>query len=199
MAMKVLIATRNPGKFKEIADILAPTGAEFFSPAELGIVEDCAETADSFEGNALEKARFYASRVEAEFVVVADDSGLIVEALVGELGVKTRRWGAGKEASDEEWLSFFMNRMGKESDRRAKFVAAAAVLVGDEAQVFTSEVTGMITEEVEAPLLPGIPVSSVFKADGQNKVFAAMSVEEKNRYSHRSGAFRQVLEFLRTL
>lgn len=196
MRMKLLIATRNPGKFKEIADLMAPLGAECLSPADLDITEDFEEGEDEFEANAIGKAQFYARRAPG-CTVVADDSGLFVDALAGELGVKTRRWGAGAEASDEEWLEFFMNRMGRESNRRAKFVCAAALIRDEEVKVFVSEVHGVITEEVEAPVKPGIPVSSVFKPDGFERVYAAMSVEEKNRYSHRSGAFLQVLNHLK--
>lgn len=197
--MDILIATRNPGKFEEIRQRLAPLQARFLSPADLGIEEDFDESSgQSYEENALGKARFYGRRA-AEAVVVADDSGLVVNALAGELGVKTRRWGAGAEASDEEWLDFFMKRMESESDRSACFVCAAAVKLPDGREfVFTKSTEGTITQELMAPIKPGIPLSSVFLAEGYDKVYAAMSEEEKNQLSHRGRAFAEVLSLLST-
>jgi len=195
--MKILIATRNPGKFKEISVMLSSTEAEFFSPADLGIQEDFDETGGkTYQENALGKARFYGKRAEG-MIVVADDSGLVVEALNGELGVKTRRWGAGEEASDQEWLEFFMKRMEQEEERSAAFICAAAVRLPDGTEsVFTKETKGEITHELMAPIKPGIPLSSVFLAQGYDKVYASMTDEEKNELSHRGRAFAEILNYL---
>lgn len=197
--MDILIATRNPGKFKEISAMLAPTGARFFSPADLGITEDFDESGgESYEENALGKARFYGKRTEG-MIVVADDSGLVVEALKGELGVQTRRWGAGEQASDEEWLDYFMKRMESEENRQAAFVCAAALRLpeGTE-QVFTKETPGRLCQELMAPIQEGIPLSSIFLAEGYDKVYAAMTHEEKNKLSHRGRAFAEILNYLNT-
>lgn len=192
--MTILIATTNPGKFKEIAEILAPLQREFVSLADLGITVDFEENEDTFEGNALGKARFFAE--QSGLPAVADDSGIIVEALANELGVKTRRWGAGAEATDQEWLDFFMNRMSQEEDRRARFVAAAALVTPEGEQVFLGETHGYITESLEAPIHAGVPLSSVFKPEGSSAVYSALPVEEKNSLSHRGKAFIQLLNHL---
>lgn len=194
--MTILIATTNPGKFKEIAEILEPLDRELISLKDMGISHDFEETEDSFEGNALGKARFYSEL--AGLPTVADDSGIFVEALADELGVKTRRWGAGAEASDEEWLEHFMWRMAQEDNRRACFVAAAAFVDADVVHVELGEVLGLITQEIEAPLKPGIPLSSVFRPDGYDKVYTALLAEgKKHEISHRGQAFEKLLKYLK--
>jgi XTP/dITP diphosphohydrolase len=228
---KLLIATHNPGKFKEIValfeglNLFLKDGAklkskkssvEFVSLSDLGVTEDYEEVGESFEENALGKARFYSKLTG--LAAVADDSGLFVNALKGELGVKTRRWGAGKSASDAQWLVFFMDRLKEEEDRSASFVCAAALAMPEESveedssrvgkkdrvifpafeKVFFGEIEGVITKTIEGPLYPGIPVSSVFIPVGADRVFTLMTKGEKNRFSHRGAAFAQVLEELKS-
>lgn len=204
-SVKILIATKNPGKFEEIREMLSPLGADFVSLADVGIREDFSEEGVSFEENALGKARFYFELLEAQarlnstqsatnVAVITDDSGIFVEALGDELGIKTRRWGAGQAASDKEWLAHFMERMAKEKNRKAKFVCAAAFVDGVQEKVFLGETEGSITERVESPVKVGIPLSSVFKPLGQRKVFATLSAAEKNKLSHRGKAFAKLLK-----
>lgn len=192
--MKLLIATHNPGKFSEIQAILQNLGHELCSLTELGIEADYPEEGHTFAANAVGKAEFYHGL--SGLPTVADDSGIFVEALANELGVKTRRWGAGESASDEEWLDFFMQRMEGESNRRAKFVCAAAYVNGTQNEVFEGETEGQITETVLVPVKRGIPLSSVFLADGCASVYSALSEAEKNALSHRGKAMRQLFEFL---
>ena len=199
--MDILIATKNPGKFLEIREMLGVLDAVFHSPESLGIEGDFDETGETFEENALGKARFFAEK--AGMLAVADDSGIFIEALADELGLKTRRWGAGYEVSDEEWLAHFMERMVGEENRKAKFVCAAALVTPDgrperpfiEKVVF-GETCGLISGGVEVPVKPGIPLSSVFRPDGHGKVYAALSEAEKNEISHRGKAFLKLLKFL---
>lgn len=193
--MKILIATKNPGKFEEIKAMLSEFPAEFVSLADCGIQDEFPENDDSFEENALGKARFYYEK--SGLPTLADDSGLIVDALKNELGVKTRRWGAGEQASDEEWLEFFLKRMEKESNRLAHFICIAAYKNADQEKSFRGESSGFIALKIEAPIKTGIPLSSVFKPNGLEKVYAALSHEQKNTLSHRGKAFAQLLHFLK--
>lgn len=198
--MKFLIATRNPGKFSEIHAMFLPLeahGVEFTSLSDLGITEDCLEDGETFEENSLKKAHFYAKL--SGLPTLADDSGLVVEALKGELGVKTRRWGAGEHASDQEWLDYFMKRMESEGNRLAEFVCVASYVNGEEARCFYGETRGVITETIEAPIKEGIPLSSVFRPEGMDRVYSQLSFEEKAKLSHRGKAFSQLLAFLETL
>lgn len=195
--MKFLVATRNQGKFAEIMEVLhslEAKGHEFVSLDELGIQDDCDETGETYEANALLKARFYAGL--SGVPTIADDSGIQVDALQGELGVKTRRWGAGAQASDQEWVDHFMKRMEGEQERGAKFVCAAAFVGLGEEHCVLGETLGEIMRSVEAPLKVGIPLSSVFKPQGFSAVYSALSVDEKNEISHRGKAFQALKNYL---
>lgn len=174
--------------------MLADLGAELVSLDELGVAQDFPEEGHSFEANALGKARFYHEL--SGLPTVADDSGIFVEALADELGVKTRRWGAGASATDEEWLTYFMERMALEKNRKAKFVCVAAYADEAQAVAFEGETHGVITEDVRVPVKPGIPLSSVFLSEGCATVYSALSEAEKNELSHRGKAFVQLLHFL---
>lgn len=193
----ILIATHNPGKFKEISSQLEPLGYSCTSPADLNIHEDVEETEDRFEANALLKARFYFNR--AKIPTIADDSGILVSALKDELGVKTRRWGAGPEASDDVWLRFFLDRMSGETDRKACFVCAIAYVDDNESQVFLGESWGQLTHAPMTTLEPGIPLSSVFLPENHDRVYSALSLEEKQAISHRGRAVSKLVEHLKLL
>lgn len=192
---KVLLATTNPGKRQEILSALLPLdGIEFVTLSDLGIDVPVEETGTSYAENALIKARAYFDH--AGMPVIAEDSGMEVCALGDELGYNTRNWGAGAQASDEEWLQHFMNRMQHEQDRSARFVCHAVYLDERGHQAFEGDCEGMITRDVEGPIQKGIPLSAVFKPLGAEKVYSAMSEEEKNQLSHRGKAMRQLREYL---
>jgi XTP/dITP diphosphohydrolase len=192
--MKLLIATHNSGKLHEIKEMLLGLGAELVSLEELGISQDYPEDGHTFEANALGKARFYHEL--SGLPTVADDSGIFIEALASELGVKTRRWGAGEKVSDEEWLVFFMKRMATEENRKAKFVCVAAYVDDVQEVAFEGETVGVVTDAVQVPVKSGIPLSSVFLPEGYARVFAELSTDEKNHLSHRGKAFSKLLHFL---
>ena len=154
------------------------------------------EKGTTYQENARLKAQAYA--LKGGYLTLADDAGIIVDALQGELGVKTRRWGAGESVSDQEWLDFFMKRMESEKNRKAYFVCAMSLVDQQGDILFETEgrAYGQITRRVMAPIIPGIPLSSVFLQDGCTQVYAAMHMEEKNSLSHRAQALRQVKGYL---
>lgn len=192
---KVLLATTNPGKRQEILSAILPLEEiEFVTLDDLGIRAEVPETGTSYAENALQKARGYFEL--GGLPVIAEDSGVEISALAGELGYNTRHWGAGAGASDEEWLNFFMNRMLQESDRAARFVCHAVYLDDRGHEAFEGECLGNITHDVEGPICKGIPLSAVFKPLGAERVYSAMSEEEKNLLSHRGKAMRALREFL---
>ena len=193
--MQLLIGTKNPGKIIEISEALRGLDIACVAPHDLGIMDDPEETGVTFEENAVAKARYYRDR--ANLPTLADDSGIIVEALKHELGIHTRRWGAGPKASDEEWIAYFLDRMKGEQNRRARFVCVLALI--DEqggAHVFEGCCEGSITATLESKYLPGLPISACFRPDGFNHVFSAISIEQKNSTSHRGRAVRQLREYL---
>ncbi|MFA6992389.1 MAG: non-canonical purine NTP pyrophosphatase [Candidatus Gracilibacteria bacterium] len=194
---KLLIATKNEGKFKEIKSALSGIDFEIVSIKDVGadgtgLVED----GETFEENAKKKAEFFYN--QTGLLTLAEDSGIVVDALDGELGVKTRRWGAGESATDKEWIEHFLNRMKDVPDvkRGAKFVCVACLKGDGLEQIFKGETTGILTKEILVPILPGLPLSSCFIPNGESEVYAALSSEEKNRISHRGKAFLAARKFL---
>ena len=193
--MNLLIATTNRGKIIEIGESLAEWGVHLVSPSDIGIMEAPHEHGETFEANAREKAHFY--HAKAGIPTLADDSGILVEALQKELGVHTRRWGAGPRASDEEWITYFLERMRREENKRAHFVCVLAYIdaAGTE-HLFRGTCDGIITPTLEASYLPGLPISACFRPDGFDCVYSAMSVQEKNSVSHRGRAMKAWREYV---
>lgn len=192
---KILIATHNLGKYKELMEVLEDLPFKFVSLNDEKVTEDVEEHGDSFEANAILKAEFFSQLTGLP--TISDDSGIHVDAMAGELGVKTRRWGAGAEASDEEWLTHFLDRMAKVMNRRAEFVAVIAFAHPHaETVTFRGECVGQILDKPATKIEPGIPLSSVFLPDGKDKVYSAMSKVEKNAISHRGQAIKKCHEYL---
>ena len=192
---KILIATHNFGKYKELMEVLEDLPFKFVSLNDEKITEDVEEHGETFEENAILKAEFF-SRLTG-LPAIADDSGIHVDALNGELGVKTRRWGAGADASDEEWLAHFLDRMAKEENRRAEFMACIAFArMGEQTLTFRGECVGRILDSPKTEIEHGIPLSSVFLPDGKDKVYSAMSKQEKNEISHRGIAIKKCYVYL---
>lgn len=193
--MQILLATKNPGKIIEIREALAGLPVDLLTLRDVAVTGDPPEDEDSFRANALQKARFTFRATGLS--TLADDSGITVEALRDELGIETRRWGAGPSASDEEWIAVFLDRMRGERSKRAHFYCALAFLDADGREhVFEGSCSGTITDGLEAEYFPGLPISACFRPDGCDKVFSALSVEQKNYTSHRGRALKQFREFL---
>ncbi|MBI2463609.1 hypothetical protein HYV57_01495 [Candidatus Peregrinibacteria bacterium] len=199
----LLVSTKNPGKFLEITTALRGMPFEFLflkhfeseHPHDRGVFEEHFST---YEETAFQKAFFYAEAYN--MLTLADDSGIEVDALKGEMGVQTRRWGKGEYASDEEWIQHFLKTMSAfPHQRSARFVCATAVANGKDIRVFIGEVYGVITHDLEAPIIPGLPLSSCFRPEGFLKVYAALAPEEKAQISHRGKALFQTKKFLETL
>jgi XTP/dITP diphosphohydrolase len=191
---QLLIATTNPGKFHEIEEILKDTPFELIFLGNLDIDKNLEETETTHEGNAMLKAKHFHKLTGLP--TIGEDSGIWIDALRGELGVTTRRWGAGANASDEEWLNHFVDRMKTESNKGAKFIAVAAYYDGTREYLSNGETPGTITETVEAPVKKGIPLSSVFRPTGSDKVYAALTESEKSAISHRGKAIQSMKQWL---
>ena len=194
--MEILLATTNKGKVIEIGEVLHDLSITIKTPLDFGITDAPHEHGETYRDNAILKAAYCFER--ASIPTVADDSGIVVHALKNELGVQTRRWGAGPDATDAEWIDFFLKRMEGESNRRASFICCLAYIdsVG-ETHVFEGTCEGEITKTLEANYLPGLPISACFKPDGYSAVYSAMSIEQKNSTSHRGKALLKLKEFLK--
>lgn len=192
---KILIATHNFGKFKELMEVLEDLPFKFVSLNDEGIEEDVEENGETYEENATIKAEFFGRLTGLP--TIADDSGIHVDALKGELGVKTRRWGAGEKADDKEWLDFFLSRMSYEEDRNSEFISVVAFYrPNEETLTFRGECLGTILQEPQVDLEKGIPLSAVFLPEGKDKVFSALNKNEKNEISHRGKAIKKCHNYL---
>lgn len=194
--MELLIGTNNEGKVIEISEVLAELPLIIRSPIDLGIHKSPEETGDAFLKNAVQKAEFYSNLTGLP--TIADDSGIIVDALKDELGIHTRRWGAGPKATDDEWITYFLERMSKEENKRARFHCTLAYIDQmKDLHIFEGSCEGTITESLEADYLPGLPISACFKPDSHSAVFSALSLEQKNSTSHRGKAVHAFADFLK--
>jgi XTP/dITP diphosphohydrolase len=197
-ARVVLLATRNAGKLRELLPMFAEAGLVPRTLDDMGIVEDpgeaALETAETFEGNALAKARHFHAR--SGHPTVADDSGLAVSALGGAPGVRSRRWsgradlhGAALDAANNALL---LERLAGTADRRARFVCAAAWVDGGRELVRVGECAGRIALAPSAGG-HGFGYDPLFVSDELGATFAEVDREAKSRVSHRARAFAALL------
>ena len=189
---KLVLASHNPGKLREIAALMAPFGIETLPASAFGLAEP-EETEDSFAGNALLKAHFAARG--SGLPALADDSGLCVDALGGAPGVYTANWAetpAGRDWSlAMEKVEARLQALGPEASRAARFVCTLALAFPDgESHTFAGEVHGRLVWPPRGQL--GFGYDPVFVADGQQQSFAEMAPEEKHAISHRADAFARL-------
>lgn len=186
--MKIIAATQNKGKIKEIREIFAPLGFEIISQSDAGIDIDVEETGETFEENALLKAR--AVYELCHQAVVADDSGLCVDALGGAPGVYSARY-AGVGASDNDKINKLLGELDGTTDRTAKFVSSIAMILED-GREFTAmgEVPGLILEEPSGT--NGFGYDPVFYSTELEKSFGVATDEEKNSISHRARGLKNM-------
>jgi XTP/dITP diphosphohydrolase len=195
--MRLLLSTQNAGKATEVSHALADLSIEIVTLADLGLHSLEEESGTTYAENALLKARH--GFALSGLPTIADDSGIEVEALAAELGLHTRRWGAGPDATDATWIAYFLQRMEREVNRRARFTCALALVSDSGERVFLGTCDGQITRTVEVPYLPGFPLSSCFVPDGYTQVYNVLGVAEKERISHRGRALQQLKDYLRAL
>ena len=194
--MELLIATRNRHKLAEIRAIFAPAGCELLAADDVpGLPSDVEEDADTFEGNALKKAR--ALRDASGMWTLADDSGLEVAALGGAPGVRSARY-AGEPCDNARNNEKLLAELRGVEDRRARFRCVLALCAPD-GREWTLE--GVCNGRIA--LRPsggeGFGYDPLFLPDGHDTSFAAMAPEEKNRISHRARALARAAEAWRGL
>lgn len=192
--MRVVLATHNQHKVTELQRILDGLPVELVSGREIDLPE-VEETGDTFAENALLKARVCTE--STGMPAIADDSGLVVDALDGEPGVRSARY-AGGHGDDEANLRLVLERLGTSSDRAARFVCVAALTLPDGRQI--TEVGIMEGTLTSAPRgRNGFGYDPIFVADGQQRTNAELSPEEKDAISHRGAAFRALRPHLAAL
>ena len=191
MKQKIVFATNNAHKLEEVAAMLG-SSYEVMSLREIGCTTDIPETADTFAGNALQKAHFV--KEHFGYDCFADDSGLEVDALDGAPGVYSARYsGEGSEANMDKLL---LNLTGK-SERSAQFRTVIALVIGEDTQLFEGIVRGTIIEERKGE--GGFGYDPIFVPEGYDKTFAELGADVKNRISHRAKAVEKLTEYLNNI
>ena len=188
--MKIVFATNNAHKLREVQQTVGDK-FEIVSLRECGVVEDIPENEPTLEGNALAKARYIYSRTGLS--CFADDTGLEVDALGGEPGVRSARY-ATDGHDDEANKRLLLERMEGKENRGAQFRTAMALILDGEEYLFEGVVRGeILTLECGNG---GFGYDPLFAPEGHSESFAEMSAEEKNAISHRGRAVRKLAEFL---
>jgi XTP/dITP diphosphohydrolase len=194
----LVVATHNPGKAREIADLLNPYGVETKSTAELGLAEPH-ETGMTFEANAVLKAR--AAADASGFVALADDSGLAVAGLDGAPGIYSARWA---EIDGRRDFGHAMARVKEELEAkgaaqpwRAAFICVLALAwpskpgAAGDVKCFEGRVDGYLTFPPRGER--GFGYDPIFVADSETQTFGEMDPEAKHAISHRADAFRKLV------
>jgi len=184
---QIVMATGNAGKLREITELLAGTGIEVVAQATLGVTP-AAETGHTFVANALQKARNAAQ--QTGLAAIADDSGLVVDALAGRPGVHSARY-AGLQASDEQNMNKLLDALSNQDDRSAHFHCAAVFVRDAEDQqplVAEGRWPGLIHARRQGS--GGFGYDPVFFDPELGRTSAELTAEEKNARSHRGKAIR---------
>ena len=192
--MKFILATHNPGKLREMADILSHLGVEVVSPADMGITVEVEETGATFAENAMLKAK--AICAASGLPAIADDSGLCVDALNGGPGVYSARYG-GEGLDDKGRYTLLLNSMRGQTTRAAHFACAiACAFPGGKTLTAEGRCDGAIAF---APLGGGgFGYDPVFLVPEKGKTFGQLTAEEKSEISHRGRALRDFSARLET-
>jgi XTP/dITP diphosphohydrolase len=192
--MKLLIATNNKGKMREIRQILAGLNMTAVSLAEAGVSGDPVEDADTFEGNAIKKAQYFANATSLP--TIADDSGLCVDALDGAPGVYSARY-AGPDATDADNIKLMLKNLANVPDeKRTAHFACAMVCVRADGKVLATQgrANGTILRKPRGE--NGFGYDPIFYVEKFDKTFAQLPAETKHSISHRGKALRKLVEGL---
>lgn len=192
---RIVLATNNANKLREMRQMLGPEGYEVLGLADIGCTDEIPETAATFEGNALLKAKWVYDRYGID--CIADDSGLEVDALGGAPGVRSARY-AGDAHDDRANNRRLLAELDGRTERRARFRTAIAMLRKSDGGVpryFSGSVEGEILYEPEGD--GGFGYDPLFRPEGWSCSFAMATPLEKNAVSHRGRAVRAMIAFLK--
>lgn len=198
MTRKLLImATNNEHKLKEVRQILDYKDILIKGLEEVGCYDDIPETADTLEGNALLKARYMYSHYGVD--CFADDTGLEVEALDGQPGVFTARFGQmngyGNSHDADANMQCLLDKLKGKENRKARFRTVIALVCEGKEYIFEGIVEGEILTERSGQ--EGFGYDPIFSPEGKGISFAEMSAEEKNQISHRGRAVEKLIAWLK--
>lgn len=190
--MELVFVTSNKHKASEVQKVIDPR-FRIKNLQDIGCEEDIPETADTFKGNALLKAKYVYTKFNMN--CFADDSGLEVDALNGAPGVYSARY-AGEPKSDEKNTLKLLKELEGRTNRTARFKTVIALILNGNSYFFEGAIEGQIAKQACGTM--GFGYDPVFIPNGYSKTFAEMSADEKNSISHRALAVKQMNYFLTT-
>jgi XTP/dITP diphosphohydrolase len=188
--MKLVFATHNENKVKEVKSLLPPN-VKLLSLNDIGCFDEIPETSLTIEGNAQLKVAF----VKANFGLdcFADDTGLEVTALNNEPGVYSARY-AGPQKNSLDNMNKLLTNLQNVTNRDAHFKTVIALAVSSQTKLFTGICKGTITSEKKGNL--GFGYDPIFQPNGFQETFAEMSLEQKSEIGHRGKAVRLLIDYL---
>ncbi len=190
MEKQLLFASSNKHKIAEIKALL-PQSLKLISMEDIAFQDELPETADTIEGNAIQKAQTLFNAVQ--ITCFADDTGLVIPALNGEPGVYSARY-AGHQRNADDNMNLVLEKLAKSNDRKAYFKTVIAYTNSTETFLFEGRIDGEITTEKRGS--QGFGYDPIFQPKGCEKTFAEMTQSEKNQMSHRSLAIEKLIQYL---
>ena len=190
MAREIVIATNNKHKVEEIRSLVGDR-IKIISLSELGCKEDIPETGETLEENARQKARYIWEKYGKD--CFADDTGLMVDALDGKPGVYSARF-AGEKCSFDDNINLMLEMMEGKTNRKAYFSTVICLIEQGEEKIFEGSCPGSILTERYGR--GGFGYDPIFIPDGYGESFAEMSLEDKNKISHRGKATDKLIKYL---
>ena len=188
--MKIVFATNNPNKLKEIQSLI-PKEIEIISLNEIGCNVDIPETGDTLEANAFQKAHYIKDNFNYD--CFADDTGLEIDELNGDPGVYSARY-AGPERNANANMNKVLNELKGKKNRKAQFRTAIALILKGEEHLFEGKVEGYISKDKQGN--EGFGYDPIFIPENDILSFAQMSMQEKGAISHRGRAVRNLVAYL---
>lgn len=190
--MKLVFATGNPNKIKEVAEILQENSKfEIIPMSEIGVSEDIPETSPTIEGNALQKARYLHGRYKVN--CFSEDTGLEIESLDGEPGVLSARY-AGEDRNAEANIQLVLKKLRENKNRKARFLTVIALIINDKEYTFEGIVEGKIDTKKTGE--GGFGYDPIFIPNGFDHSFGVLDTSIKNKISHRGKAIEKLVTFL---
>ena len=189
--MKLIFASSNKNKFIEVEKIV-PKNIKLGNLIELNFFEEIPENEDTIEGNATFKANYINSKFNVN--VFADDTGLEVQALDGKPGVHSARY-AGNECNSEKNITKLLKELKNIKNRKARFKTIIALVLNKKSYQFEGIINGEILLSKKGK--NGFGYDPIFKPDGYQKSFAELSIDVKNKISHRALAINKLIDFIK--
>lgn len=188
--MKIIFASNNKNKVQEIQNQV-PKSIQIVTLDEIGCTEDIAETGTTLEENAIIKANYITEKYGLP--CFADDTGLEIDALNGEPGVYSARY-SGEDKNADKNMDLVLQKLGTSTNRKAQFKTVIALHINNEQHLFTGIVEGDIRNKKKGT--NGFGYDPIFEPENLGKTFAEMTIDEKNKLSHRGRAVEKLIKFL---